>query len=83
MDVGMDMIIMPAMQHWTAWDLVLVLLLLLEKPVAICRRTPRLFRSADRALACWFDLDWPSKRLGGKAAWTWQRHSALIRNFSR
>ena len=24
---GMDMIIMPAMQHWTAWDLVLVFLM--------------------------------------------------------
>jgi predicted metal-binding membrane protein len=23
-DVGMEMVIMPAMQHWTAWDLVLV-----------------------------------------------------------
>jgi len=21
MDVGMEMVIMPAMQHWTAWDL--------------------------------------------------------------
>ena len=27
MDVGRDMIIMPAMQHWTAWDLVLVFLM--------------------------------------------------------
>ncbi len=27
MDVGMQMIIMPAMQHWTAWDLVLVFLM--------------------------------------------------------
>ena len=27
MDVGMDMVIMPAMQHWTAWDLVLVFLM--------------------------------------------------------
>ena len=27
MDVAMDMIIMPAMQHWTAWDLVLVFLM--------------------------------------------------------
>ena len=27
MDVGIDMIIMPAMQHWTAWDLVLVFLM--------------------------------------------------------
>lgn len=26
MDVGMDMLIMPAMQHWNAWDLVLVFL---------------------------------------------------------
>jgi hypothetical protein len=24
MDVGMEMVIMPAMLHWTAWDLVLV-----------------------------------------------------------
>ena len=27
MDVGMNMVIMPAMQHWTAWDLVLVFLM--------------------------------------------------------
>jgi predicted metal-binding membrane protein len=27
MEVGMEMIIMPAMQHWTAWDLVLVFLM--------------------------------------------------------
>jgi len=27
MDVGMEMIIMPAMQHWTAWDLGLVFLM--------------------------------------------------------
>jgi predicted metal-binding membrane protein len=27
MDVGMEMIIMPAMQHWTAWDLALVFLM--------------------------------------------------------
>jgi predicted metal-binding membrane protein len=27
MDVGMDMVIMPAMEHWTAWDLVLVFLM--------------------------------------------------------
>jgi predicted metal-binding membrane protein len=27
MDLGRDMIIMPAMQHWTAWDLVLVFLM--------------------------------------------------------
>ena len=27
MDVAMDLIIMPAMQHWTAWDLVLVFLM--------------------------------------------------------
>ena len=27
MDVGMEMVIMPAMQHWTAWDLVLVFLM--------------------------------------------------------
>ena len=27
MDVGMDMVIMPAMQRWTAWDLVLVFLM--------------------------------------------------------
>jgi predicted metal-binding membrane protein len=27
MDVGMDMVIMPAMQHWSAWDLVLVFLM--------------------------------------------------------
>ena len=27
MDVGMDMVIMPAMQHRTAWDLVLVFLM--------------------------------------------------------
>ena len=27
MDVGIGMIIMPAMQHWTAWDLVLVFLM--------------------------------------------------------
>ena len=27
MDVGMRMVIMPAMQHWTAWDLVLVFLM--------------------------------------------------------
>jgi predicted metal-binding membrane protein len=27
MDVGLDMVIMPAMQHWTAWDLVLVFLM--------------------------------------------------------
>jgi predicted metal-binding membrane protein len=27
MDVGMDMVIMPAMQHWTARDLVLVFLM--------------------------------------------------------
>ena len=27
MDVGMDIVIMPAMQHWTAWDLVLVFLM--------------------------------------------------------
>ena len=27
MDVGMNMVIMPAMQHWTAWDLALVFLM--------------------------------------------------------
>jgi predicted metal-binding membrane protein len=27
MDVGADMVLMPAMQHWTAWDLVLVFLM--------------------------------------------------------
>lgn len=27
MDVGMEMVIMPAMRHWTAWDLVLVFLM--------------------------------------------------------
>ena len=27
MDVGMDMLIMPAMQHWSAWDLILVFLM--------------------------------------------------------
>src|SRR5262249_12258232 len=27
MDVGMEMVIMPDMQHWTAWDLVLVFLM--------------------------------------------------------
>ena len=27
MDVGMNMVIMPAMQHWTAWDLGLVFLM--------------------------------------------------------
>ena len=27
MDVGTEMVIMPAMQHWTAWDLVLVFLM--------------------------------------------------------
>ena len=27
MDVGMQMVIMPAMEHWTAWDLVLVFLM--------------------------------------------------------
>jgi predicted metal-binding membrane protein len=27
MDVGMEMVIMPAMQYWTAWDLVLVFLM--------------------------------------------------------
>ena len=27
MDVGMNMVIMPAMQHWSAWDLVLVFLM--------------------------------------------------------
>src|ERR1700758_2475030 len=27
MDVGMKMVIMPAMQHWTSWDLVLVFLM--------------------------------------------------------
>jgi predicted metal-binding membrane protein len=27
MDVGMEMVIMPAMQHWTAWDVVLVFLM--------------------------------------------------------
>jgi predicted metal-binding membrane protein len=27
MDVGMAMVIMPAMQNWTAWDLVLVFLM--------------------------------------------------------
>jgi predicted metal-binding membrane protein len=27
MDIGMAMLIMPAMEHWTAWDLVLVFLM--------------------------------------------------------
>jgi predicted metal-binding membrane protein len=27
MDVGMQMVIMPAMEHWTAWDLLLVFLM--------------------------------------------------------
>jgi predicted metal-binding membrane protein len=27
MDVGMNMLIMPAMRHWNAWDLVLVFLM--------------------------------------------------------
>jgi predicted metal-binding membrane protein len=27
MDVGMNMVIMPAMRHWTAWDLALVFLM--------------------------------------------------------
>jgi predicted metal-binding membrane protein len=27
MDIGINMVIMPAMQHWTAWDLVLVFLM--------------------------------------------------------
>jgi predicted metal-binding membrane protein len=35
MDVGMDMVIMPAMQHWTAWDLVLVFLMWAVMMVAI------------------------------------------------
>ena len=35
MDVGMDMVIMPAMQHWTAWDLVLVFLMWVVMMVAM------------------------------------------------
>jgi predicted metal-binding membrane protein len=35
MDVGMDMVIMPAMQHWTAWDLVLVSLMWVIMMVAM------------------------------------------------
>src|SRR6202162_5102145 len=35
MDVGMDMIIMPAMQHWTAWDLALVFLMWVVMMVAM------------------------------------------------
>jgi predicted metal-binding membrane protein len=27
MDVGMEMVLMPAMQHWTAWDVVLVFMM--------------------------------------------------------
>jgi hypothetical protein len=39
------------------------LLVALDRPVAICSRTLRLFRSADRALACWFALDWPASQI--------------------
>jgi predicted metal-binding membrane protein len=35
MDIGMDMVIMPAMQHWTAWDLVLVFLMWVVMMVAM------------------------------------------------
>jgi predicted metal-binding membrane protein len=35
MDVGMDMVIMPAMQHWTAGDLVLVFLMWVIMMVAM------------------------------------------------
>jgi predicted metal-binding membrane protein len=35
MDVGMNMIIMPAMQHWTAWDLALVFLMWVVMMVAM------------------------------------------------
>jgi predicted metal-binding membrane protein len=35
MDVGMDMVIMPAMQHWTAWDLVLAFLMWVIMMVAM------------------------------------------------
>jgi predicted metal-binding membrane protein len=35
MDVGMQMVIMPAMQHWTTWDLVLVFLMWVIMMVAM------------------------------------------------
>jgi predicted metal-binding membrane protein len=35
MDVGMNMFIMPAMQHWTAWDLALVFLMWVVMMVAM------------------------------------------------
>ena len=35
MDVGMNMVIMPAMQHWTAWDLALVFLMWVVMMVAM------------------------------------------------
>jgi predicted metal-binding membrane protein len=35
MDVGMEMVIMPAMQHWSAWDLVLVFLMWAIQPSEI------------------------------------------------
>ena len=35
MDVGIDMVIMPAMQHWSAWDLVLVFLMWVVMMVAM------------------------------------------------
>jgi predicted metal-binding membrane protein len=35
MDVGMNMVIMPAMQHWTAWDLALVFVMWVVMMVAM------------------------------------------------
>ena len=35
MEVGINMVIMPAMQHWTAWDLVLVFLMWVVMMVAM------------------------------------------------
>ena len=44
MDVGMNMVIMPAMQHWTAWDLGLVFLMWAVMMVAMM--VPAVLQSA-------------------------------------
>jgi predicted metal-binding membrane protein len=48
MDVGMQMFIMPAMEHWTAWDLVLVFLMWAVMMVPAASPTILLFAEINR-----------------------------------
>ena len=48
MDVGVDMVMMPAMQHWTAWDLVLVFVMWAVMMVAMMVPTGGRIRTSVR-----------------------------------